>query len=241
MKNLSLTLFSAISLVMMMSCNDVQRTPGTIYMPDMTYSRAYETYIERDTTVFTQDVDKADAKIYYASRPVVGTIMRGEDVSFLLPKDPAGDSTNYVASKAIENPYTSLDANQMKEAERLFLINCAICHGSKLDGNGPLWKGGNGPFPAKPATLVGDAKYEAMPAGQMFYSIAYGKNLMGSYASQLNRQQRWMVIAYIKSQQAAGKGTNVLPDASGSATTGAAGSGSSAGSGTSTGASTGKM
>jgi SNF family Na+-dependent transporter len=40
-----------------------------------------------------------------------------------------------------------------------------------------------------------------MPAGQMFYSVAYGKNLMGSYASQLSRHQRWMIIKYIKNKQ----------------------------------------
>ena len=91
----------------------------------------------------------------------------------------------------------------MVEAERLYLVNCAICHGPKLDGNGPLYKGGDGPFPAKPATLVGDKKYEAMPEGQMYYSVTYGKNKMGSYASQLNTRQRWMVIAYIKSKQTA--------------------------------------
>ena len=37
----------------------------------------------------------------------------------------------------------------------------------------------------------------------MFYSVTYGKNKMGSYASQLSTAQRWMVIAYIKSKQAA--------------------------------------
>ena len=46
-----------------------------------------------------------------------------------------------------------------------------------------------------------------MPEGQMFYSVTYGKNKMGSYASQLDTKQRWMVIAYIKSKQAAGKAT----------------------------------
>ncbi len=99
----------------------------------------------------------------------------------------------------------------MMEAERLYLVNCGICHGTKLDGNGPLYKGGDGPFPAKPATLVGDAKYEAMPEGQMFYSVTYGKNKMGSYASQLDTRQRWMVIAYIKSKQAAAKASSLQP------------------------------
>ena len=38
----------------------------------------------------------------------------------------------------------------------------------------------------------------------MFHSVTYGKGAMGSYASQLNTMQRWMVIAYIKSKQGGG-------------------------------------
>lgn len=187
-------------------------------MPDMAYSRGYETYIERDSTEFTTNPSQGDAKIFYANRPVAGTIMRGEDITFLIPKDAVGDSVNYVASKAVRNPFTSLSAAQSKEAERLFLINCAICHGAKLDGYGPLYKkDGQGPFPAQPAVLVGNAKYEQMPEGQMFYSVAYGKNLMGSYASQLTRQQRWMIIAYIKSQQKANKPVDASKDSTATA------------------------
>jgi len=40
-----------------------------------------------------------------------------------------------------------------------------------------------------------------MPDGQMFYSITFGKNAMGSYASQLSTKQRWMIIHYIKEKQ----------------------------------------
>jgi len=36
---------------------------------------------------------------------------------------------------------------------------------------------------------------------------------MGSYASQLNTEQRWMVIAYIKSKQAAAKPAAANPAA----------------------------
>ena len=202
MKKLSVILVLAMCMAVI-SCSDIKRKPGSIYMPDMTYSRGYETYLERDSSQFTTDLSQADGKIFYANRPVVGTVMRGQDLTFLLPKDNFGDTTNYFASKAIANPYTAPSAADLKEGERQYLIQCAICHGTALDGNGPLYKGGQGPFPAKPATLVGDAHYEAMPEGQMYYSVTYGKNLMGSYASQLSRQQRWMVIAYIKSRQAA--------------------------------------
>ena len=40
-----------------------------------------------------------------------------------------------------------------------------------------------------------------MADGTMFHSITYGKNNMGSYASQLDRKQRWMVIKYIRTLQ----------------------------------------
>jgi mono/diheme cytochrome c family protein len=194
-KFLAITL--SLTVLVLTSCSDVKRKPGSIYMPDMAYSRAIESYT--DLAYLNEQGINFDAK------PVAGTIARGHDMPFPIAKDVAGDTTNYTASKAIVNPIDSMSAKETAEAERLYLINCGICHGAKLDGNGPLYKDGNGPYPAKPATLVGDVKYENMPAGQMFYSVAYGKNLMGSYASQLSRHQRWMVIKYIKDKQAAAK------------------------------------
>ena len=134
---------------------------------------------------------------------MAGTLKRGAIFPFDIPMDAAGDTANYVASKSVRSPLSGLDDVTMTEANRLYLVNCGICHGTKLDGNGPLYRGGDGPFPAKPATLVGDAKYEGMPEGQMYYSVTYGKNKMGSYAGQLDTRQRWMVIAYIKAKQAA--------------------------------------
>lgn len=204
MKKLSFIVVVAAGLALA-SCSDVRREPGTVYMPDMAYSRAYETYAERDSSVFTANAGRTDDRIFYDNTPVKGTIARGQELPFPIPMDAPGDTVNYIASKQVPNPLPPLDEAQMKEAERLYLINCAICHGAKLDGNGPLYKDGNGPYAAKPATLVGDAKYENMPEGQMYYSIAYGKNLMGSYAAQLSRDQRWMIIHYIKAKQGKSK------------------------------------
>jgi mono/diheme cytochrome c family protein len=180
------------------SCSDVRRSPGHVYMPDMAYSRAFETYAPIDTL--------AKQGIFYNRQPVPGTIKRGETLPFTLTQDRAGDSTNYAASKSVANPLPALNAAEMKEAERLYLVNCGICHGATLNGNGPLYKDGSGPYAAAPAQLVGNPTYERMPAGQMFYSVTYGKGQMGSYASQLSTKQRWMVIHYIKSKQNGGKG-----------------------------------
>jgi len=192
MKRSTIVFFGLAAMVIAVAgCSDVKRTPGTVYMPDMANSRAYETY--STNPVF------ADGRT--SQGPVAGTMKRGDDYPVHIEMDKVGDTANYFASRSLQNPIASLTAEQMKETERVYLINCGICHGAKLDGNGPLWKDGDGPYPSKPATLVGDAKYEAMPEGQMFYSLTYGKNLMGSYASQLTAKQRWEVITYIKIKQ----------------------------------------
>lgn len=192
MKKLSIVSLSlTLLLILAIGCNEVKRKPGKVYMPDMAASRAYES--NSPSPIFKDGQTNRE--------PVAGTIKRGETMPFHIAKDGMGDTTHYFASRSVKNPLPPLTPDQTIEAERLYLINCAICHGSKLDGNGPLYKGGDGPYPAKPATLVGDAKYESMPEGQMYYSVTYGKNLMGSYASQLATHERWMVIAYIKGKQ----------------------------------------
>jgi mono/diheme cytochrome c family protein len=189
-----LTIISFVTLAMLVvavGCSDVRRKPGKVYMPDMAYSRAYETYSA--SPVFADGQTNRE--------PVAGTVKRGDTYPFHLSMDKAGDTGNYYATRAVRNPLPAMNEADMKEAERLYLINCGICHGAKLDGNTPIYNGGDGPYPAKPATLVGDAKYENMPEGQMYYSVTYGKNLMGGYAAQLESKQRWMVIAYIKNKQ----------------------------------------
>jgi hypothetical protein len=47
----------------------------------------------------------------------------------------------------------------------------------------------------------------------MFHSVTYGKNSMGSYASQLSTKQRWMVIAYIKKKQEPAMAATATPAA----------------------------
>lgn len=168
--------------------------PGQAYMPDMYYSRAYETYGYNN---MPEDHNLKSKGVYYTGTNVPGTVARGEAFSFAVP---AGDSGYAQAAAYRRTDTAALSPAQMKEAERLYLINCAICHGSALDGNGPLWKGGDGPYPAAPRNLKDDYS-KALSDGQMFHVITYGKGQMGAYASQLNTAQRWWVIDYIRKQQ----------------------------------------
>jgi mono/diheme cytochrome c family protein len=188
-----LSIISVLVLVIAVGCSDVKRNPGRVYMPDMGYSRAYETYAS------TSNLDSHGIK--YSRMPVPGTIKRGDVFPFPLAKDKQGDTANYILAKQVTNPLPKLEGHDMAEAERLYMVNCGICHGSKLDGNGPLYNGGSGPFAAAPKNLVGDAVVKAMPDGQMFYSITYGKGQMGAYGPQLSTKQRSMIVDYMHTKQ----------------------------------------
>lgn len=167
----------------LVSCDsgNMRRTPGHIYAPDMTYSQAYDAY--------TSNPNFEDG---LTSRPpVAGTVARGHQLPDHMVE---GDTAMY-------NNYTTdlkFSADEIKEGGRLFNIYCGICHGSALNGQGPLFNSGK--FASMPANLK-DAKYLHMSSGQMYAAIKFGKNMMGSYSSQLDIKQRWMVIAYIKKIQ----------------------------------------
>jgi len=193
MKKLSIIAVAIVTIILG-SCGESgpKRKPGKIYMPDMAYSRAYEAYSVTEEQ--REELEKQG--IHYSNLPVAGTVKRGE----LLPYHLKNDSLGYVLSAGVKNPLPPLNEAEMAEAERLYLINCGICHGQKLDGNGPLWNDGNGPYPAAPKNLMGD-DMKKLADGTIFHVITYGKNLMGSYASQLNRKQRWMVVQYIRAKQ----------------------------------------
>jgi mono/diheme cytochrome c family protein len=206
MKKLATLAALVITLsIVITGCGD-KRSPGRIYVPDMAYSRAYETYAYRDSGVFTTDPSMRGGRIYYDNLPAAGTIKRGERFPMQIQQSDSG----YLQSANMPNPYDSLSTAEMAEAGRLFNINCAICHGVEGKGNGPVQaKFGYVANLTEPKywTPASDTSKQGMKDGMMFYSITYGKNTMGSYASQLNRDDRWKVIKYIRTlQEAAGAG-----------------------------------
>ncbi len=182
-KTKSIVVASLMIGLSLAACNsgDMRRNPGKVYAPDMTYSRAYDAY--------TENPNFEDGQT--SRLPVPGTVAMGHQ----LPDHLVEGDTN--AYKSFTTSLRFSDA-EITEGGRLFNIYCGICHGTALDGNGPLYASGK--FAAMPANLK-DAKYLHMPVGQMYAAIKYGKNAMGSYASQLDIKQRWQVIAYIKKAQ----------------------------------------
>lgn len=171
------------------------RNPGRVYMPDMAYSRTYEAYDLLDSTQFTTNPNDKGGRIFFDAHTVPGTIKRGDEFPYTL----ANDSVGYKLSAAVPNPIQSMTVAEMAEAGRLYNINCGICHGEKGKANGPM-SGKVGGI----VDLTLDT-YKVMADGTMFHSITYGKNNMGSYASQLTRKQRWEVIKYVRTLQGVDK------------------------------------
>jgi len=187
---INISAIAIVAVIALSSCAD-NRKPGRVYMPDMAYSRTYEAYDLLDSTKFTSDVLDKGGKIYFNAKPVDGTIKRGDEFPYTLPNDSIG----YKMSATIANPVTSITDGELEEAGRLYNINCAVCHGEKGKANGPMsGKVGGIVDLTLPA-------YVSMADGTMFHSINYGKNNMGSYASQLSRKQRWQIIKYVRTLQ----------------------------------------
>lgn len=161
------------------SCKD-NNSPNYQYMPNMYESVAYETYSESSAFNSPNGLQGKEGQL-----PPVGTIKRG-----YVPYEYANSTDGYNLAKL--NSVSPLDPAKidMKKAEELFNIYCAICHGTAGDGKGNLVK--QGKFLGVP-----NYKDRQITEGSVNHVINFGLNSMGSYANQLNQEERWMVAAYV--------------------------------------------
>jgi mono/diheme cytochrome c family protein len=150
-------------------------------MPDMQYSVAYDA--GSPNPIFK------DGKTDELAPP--GSVGVGK---YLYP---LADSEYAKAATAITDPFTFTKDEIEGQGKHLFLINCAICHGEKGDGQGHLVQIQK--FPPPPSYFSADLL--AKPEGQRYHTLMYGKGMMGSYASQLDHRERWLVLNYVKSLQ----------------------------------------
>ena len=167
---------------------------GREYMPDMAHSKAYEPYVEGRTMMIDGDTVQLFPNNQAALKPVEGTIARG-----YVPYYYENTAEGYEQSaQGLVSPVERKNETVLAEGKAAYEINCAICHGSGGKADGTIVK--SGAYPPPPSYFREDIL--VLPEGKMFHSIHYGKNLMGSYASQLTKEERWKVIAYIKNMQA---------------------------------------
>ena len=99
----------------------------------------------------------------------------------------------------------------IKRGKERFNINCAICHGLSGNGKGVTSKFGilnafnfHQPGSTDPANATA-----YRPDGAIFDTITHGKGLMGSYGANIAVQDRWAIVAYIRTLQTAVKESGV--------------------------------
>ncbi|MEO9532407.1 MAG: cytochrome c [Crocinitomicaceae bacterium] len=196
------------------SCVGDSNSPGLEYMPDMYRSPAAEAYVDYGEVRGVYDQNAADIiEEKFSFVPPNGTIPyvgNGDAANVMMPYQhgaPVGadrthglfgvkqDSAGYSNAAADVNPIP-FSEDVLAEGEVLFGRFCVHCHGAEGNGDGavPLTE----KFPA-PGAYSGPLK--DLPAGQIFYSITYGKGAMGSHASQLNKEERWKVVYYVQKLQ----------------------------------------
>lgn len=155
--------------------------PNYQYMPNMYEAVSYETYSESDAFNSPYGLKGKEGQLTPA-----GAIKRGF-VPYEYPNTPEA----LVAVKAanLKSPLDST-AVDMKKAEELFGIYCAICHGTAGDGKGKL---------VKQEKFLGVPSYKdrEINKGSVFHVVTYGLNSMGSHANQLSQNERWLVAEYV--------------------------------------------
>ncbi len=183
------------------ACTKDPNSPGYEYMPDMYRSSAVEAYVDY------HNPDSLSAKL-----PPEGTIPFCADPSkviFNLPYALKNTPEDYELSAQLKNPI-GYSAGVVKEGEAIYKKMCTHCHGEKGDGMGQIAI--NGKIEGIPS-YTGALK--TLPEGKMFHTITYGKGLMGSHAGQLNKEERWKVIFWVKALQNGG----TYPDTTATAVT----------------------
>ncbi len=176
MKSLIKILVVVTVLISFASCKK-DSAPNYQFFPNMYESVGYEAYGSYE--VFPNE--------QAALIPAEGSIPRG-----YTPFEIENSTEGYDLAKATLKSPLSVEEVDLELGKELYVIYCGLCHGNKGDGQGNL---------VKREKILGIPSYadvgRAINEGSTYHTIYYGKNAMGSYANQLNENERWQVIAYV--------------------------------------------
>jgi mono/diheme cytochrome c family protein len=212
----SLSRVIALGAVVLTSCKS-EDSPFYEYMPDMYRSAAIETYVDYGEVRERYSEERANtisAKVPpFGTIPFFGTNL--EEVLIMLPYsrkpgkgmdlthnhfgvDLAEDAeSEYLAAANDRNPIKLTEQNVdqiMNFGKSVYSKQCQHCHGELGDGKGPMVESGA-------YSGVPNYKNLTITEGQMFYSIYYGKGLMGAHGHTVSKKEIWSVVHYIRRLQ----------------------------------------
>ncbi len=193
---------SAIALTVFSSCSSGGDNPGYEYAPNMYHGFGYEPLSQK-----ADEPNTINAHGMNMREPVKNTVARGQ--SDFAKYEFTVSNASYEASASLKNPIP-FSKSVLAEGNTLYNINCTPCHGDNGLGDGSIVAAGK--FPPPPS--YNSDRIKTTPDGKLFYSIRYGKNLMGAYGTVLTPKQIWKVVHYIRSVSGPYKGATTSATAS---------------------------
>ena len=159
-----------------------------------------------------------------ARLPVAGTQARGfnphgDRVIGGIPEYEFGGQSGYYYTGHVGDYYgngmpeelelaTPADAESLiRRGQERYGIYCAICHGASGNGKGVVSEYGV-PIVGNNMAVLNAISPEVYPDGRLFEVITMGKGQMGAYGANIPVRDRWAIIAYIHTLQAAKKASS---------------------------------
>lgn len=165
------------------SPDPLSRTPELI--TDMVHSPAY-----KSQSVNPNFDDGMTERV-----PPPGTIARGfEPIDSTTLAEMTAESECLRGADSAAR--TAMLARAIGRGDTVFHNICVPCHGAGALGDGPVTRRG---FPPPPSLLAANAIH--LSDGAIYRIISDGRGNMPSLAPQVDRADRWKVIAYIRSIQ----------------------------------------
>jgi len=135
-----------------------------------------------------------------------GTVIWGDSGSFsgMHPREEflKEDSRFYRGTEAsgvfVDKAPVAVTAELLVRGQERFNIYCAVCHDQSGSGKGLVISRGFAP----PPDLV-DARIVGMKDGELFGIISHGVRSMPAYAKQIQEEDRWAIVLYVRALQKA--------------------------------------
>lgn len=151
-----------------------------MFMAPFNWMMEQEKIIAQDNeSIFTDD--------FAMRQPVRGTIARGAlPYKYIGQPDSAGVNLKNPLLPTIKN----LEFGKFK-----YNVYCSPCHGNYGEGDSRL----KGQFPNPPS--LHSEKARTWTDGRIYHVITEGQNVMPAYTSQLDPEERWAIVHYVRALQ----------------------------------------
>jgi cytochrome c553 len=130
--------------------------------------------------------------------PPGGTVPRGVVIETLVLTQGIAEGPEVVVQPggASGFPFPLTD-DVLRSGRKYYDITCAACHGVAGDAASTVAT----KMQLRPPPSLHQPAFKAYTPGQLFRVVTEGYGLMPSYATLLNWEERWAVVAYVKALQ----------------------------------------